>query len=49
MSLLINNKIMVYKLSIESNSEDILREIQQWVNTNYNCDKILWNAITIKK
>jgi hypothetical protein len=34
---------MVYKLSIESNSENVLREIQQWVNTNYNCDKILWN------
>lgn len=40
---------MVYKLSIESNSENVLREIQQQVNINYNCDKILWNAMTVKK
>ena len=40
---------MAYKLSIESNSENILREIQQWVNTNYNSNEILWNAITIQK
>lgn len=32
---------MVYKLSIESNSENVLREIQQWVNTNYNRNKII--------
>lgn len=40
---------MVYKLSIGSNSKNVLREIQQWVNTNYNCDKILWNVMTVKK
>lgn len=40
---------MIYKLSIESDSEDILKEIQQWVNANYNCDEILWNAMTVKK
>ena len=40
---------MIYELSIESDSEDILREIQQWVNANYNCNKIFWNAVTVKK
>lgn len=40
---------MAYKLSIESNSKDILREIQQWVNANYNCNEISWNAVTAKK
>lgn len=40
---------MIYNLSIESNSEDILKEIQQWVNANYNCNEIFWNAVTVKK
>ena len=40
---------MVYKLNIESDSEDVVRDIQQWVNAHYNCNEIFWNAITVKK
>lgn len=40
---------MIYSLNIDSDSEDILKEIQQWVNTNYNCNEIFWNAITEMK
>ena len=40
---------MIYSLNIDSNSEDILKEIQQWVNANYNCNEIFWNAITEMK
>lgn len=40
---------MVYKLNIESGSEDVVRDIQQWVNANYNSLEIFWNAITVEK
>ena len=40
---------MVYKLNIESGSEDVVKDIQQWVSANYNSLEIFWNAITVEK